>query len=99
MQLLQDPIAVRALWLAEDVIAAEPGGESEAGQQQDRDRPTEEIYLPPPMRIRLIIAEVTVFHLRARVTHAFMQPGPLRKKFRSRKSARRWDSRFESRCR
>ena len=67
MQLLQNAITVRPLRLTEDVKTAEPGGEGESGQQQNRDGPGEVIDpAPNRARVRFVVAINAVVHLEGR---------------------------------
>src|SRR5436309_8764297 len=67
MQLLQDPITVGPLRLAEDVKTSQPRGERETRQQQNRNRPREVIDSAPDRPcIRLVVAVETVVHLSGR---------------------------------
>ena len=63
MQPLQNAITVRALGLIEDVKTAEPGRESESGQEQNRHRPRKIIDAAPGTGVELFVLKKTVVHL------------------------------------
>ena len=67
VQFLQNPITVRPLRLTEDVKAAEPGGEGDSGQQQNRDGPGKVIDpASDGARVRFVVSINAVVHLDGR---------------------------------
>ena len=68
VQPLQDSIAVRPLWLVEDIETAEPRCQRETGQKQNRDSPGKIIDSLPAAGERLVL--VRIVWIRA-IVHQF----------------------------
>src|SRR5205814_6060196 len=62
VQFLQNPITLGPLRLPDDVEAAQPGGQRDSAQEQDRDCPSEQVGLLPLEAVAIIEAKKIGFH-------------------------------------
>ena len=58
VQFLQDSIAVRPLWLIEDIETAEPCCQRETGQKQNRDSPGKIVGSLPSTRVWFVLVRI-----------------------------------------